>query len=1254
MKLFKLFLITLSFLIVFCFLPPAFGQNEAHREVVKVNFSETAMKNALTDLFNAVPSKPYRLFFAGPPPPGEISDKFTATFDVALKRLLKKCPVFTSVRWDINDCYISIAKEQAKPVVVRAPYSKPEIVVQKGHTSAVTLLEFSPDSAYLGSSSDQETIIWDIATKRLKFYFRGRMTSKPYDYSTKEKLLTTTAGTTQYIWSLETGSNIKSVDLQANTAYSDFHPEISQALVQNSPSLELKNTGTGATLWRIPQEDPNVTQHQAKLLPSKKIVVDRPDEGAGGVIKGDILNLYDSLNGQFKKKIEVGDAIQDYVVNPSQTVVATLCQDYVKVWDLQTGELKKKFAVKQNFSDGGNISSIFFSGDSKKLYTSGWQLNEFDLEKNTVISSRDVTDPIISRASSADGKLLAFANSRGEITVQNQSGETLNTFGSDSSIEFVAFDRTENTLISGMRNQLVLWDRRMEKTPIFLSANPPYLYSARSNTLVCADSNGYVTFWDLKNTWVKGEGPSEFPLKQKINAKTPVALSFDGEWLAIAEGKTIKIWRNYNSKPFMTLAPPVDAETVTFLSFCSNGNGLVSKDGDNVRIWDLNQRKVVDRRVPVTNSDLSRNWSPAVSARGDSVAWTANTRMKVFNITTKTDYPERRSYGQTPVFSPDDRFVAASDISGTVEVWDDKMERLALMPRMGFNPHFSSDGKTLFTFGDFATKDGYLNTAVGWDAPMIMLTDTRTWQPVGTLEGHHGRITSLSCSRNGERLLTGGKDSTLRLWDVVHGKEIAQFITSGKEGYVVVNSKNQYMASKDALKSVAFRYNKSLYPFSQFDLTLNRPDKVLESLGSGNKVRIALLRAAYEKRLVRANVKSSDIGVYIQAPDLEIAEKLPTSVNVPTLHLTVKAKDREYDLVSLNVFVNGSPIFGLLGMNLISEKTKEIRKEIDIPLGQLKNQIEISVTNKNGISSPSRTFSISYPKAFGLKRDLYLLCIGISDYLDTQRKLNFGKIDATDMNALFKENLKSGFNKIHPILLTDTDASKEKIKAALNELSMSHPQDTVIITYAGHGVIGGDLRFFLTTFETNFKHVTDLTAIPFDEFELALANIPAHRKLVVLDACQSGYFESAISGNSEYSVEQVIGIMEDQFSTLEKGAGAIIISACGGYSKANESVALGNSVFTKACKLALARNQDSFAPADKNRDRRVTTTEFFQYLSVKVPEMTNQLQKPTSLRENLEFEFLVAGEEAVIKPVRSGFPYNSAPILRKRSKPRGQ
>jgi uncharacterized caspase-like protein len=95
-------------------------------------------------------------------------------------------------------------------------------------------------------------------------------------------------------------------------------------------------------------------------------------------------------------------------------------------------------------------------------------------------------------------------------------------------------------------------------------------------------------------------------------------------------------------------------------------------------------------------------------------------------------------------------------------------------------------------------------------------------------------------------------------------------------------------------------------------------------------------------------------------------------------------------------------------------------------------------------------------------------------------------------------------------------------------------------------------------------------------------------------------------------------LMQQLFADLNKGTGAMVISSAGGAEYAFESPTWNNGVFTYSLLEGVKTKN-----ADKNKDGQIMVSELRDYVIDKVQNLTEGKQRPTSRKENLEFDFKV-------------------------------
>ena len=123
------------------------------------------------------------------------------------------------------------------------------------------------------------------------------------------------------------------------------------------------------------------------------------------------------------------------------------------------------------------------------------------------------------------------------------------------------------------------------------------------------------------------------------------------------------------------------------------------------------------------------------------------------------------------------------------------------------------------------------------------------------------------------------------------------------------------------------------------------------------------------------------------------------------------------------------------------------------------------------------------------------LFIGIDRYASSQiSELTCARRDAIALEALFTDTLGGS-----SVLLTDSDATRERIAVEFAGMATCDPDDTIVIAFSGHGSETHELV-------PHDARVSDLptTAIPLDQLQNWFSLIPARRLVFVLDCCFSG------------------------------------------------------------------------------------------------------------------------------------------------------
>jgi WD40 repeat protein/serine/threonine protein kinase len=494
------------------------------------------------------------------------------------------------------------------------------------------------------------------------------------------------------------------------------------------------------------------------------------------------------------------------VFSPGGERIASASQDgKVTIWDAQSGQQLVQFRAHEK-----HARSVAFSPDGRLLATSSWDKTVKIWDVQTLAGERNPSPlhtlhhhgGVWSVVFSPDGKRLASAGDRkvrsempvlqlAEVKIWDPtSGQELCTIeGQERELwAALAFSPDGQSLATGhlssqegiTGNVVNLWDANTgRKIRTFVGHTQPvhsvafspdgrWLASGAGNIGASAGTQGELKVWDLHS------GRELFDLRAHLTVYA-LAFSPDGRRLASGGGEdqTIKLWDMATGHEAVTFREHFG--NVRSLAFSPNGRQLLSASHDmTVRVWDA---------TPVEGHP-----DPAyLTLRGH--------RGNVTGV----------------AFSPDGRYLASAGVDATVKIWDrwtgHELRTLTGHGGAVLSIAFSRDGRWFASknIGDqtvtiretttwnvirtFRQRGNFWTNSIAFHPPdgkllavagnseigdrIISIWDTATGKETHRLRGFTWNITGVAFDRTGQFLASADADSTIRIWDVDAGKELA-------------------------------------------------------------------------------------------------------------------------------------------------------------------------------------------------------------------------------------------------------------------------------------------------------------------------------------------------------------------------------------------------------------------------------------------------------------------------------------------------
>lgn len=430
-----------------------------------------------------------------------------------------------------------------------------------------------------------------------------------------------------------------------------------------------------------------------------------------------------------------------------------------------------------------------------------------------------------------------------------------------------------------------------------------------------------------------------------------------------------------------------------------------------------------------------------------------------------------------------------------------------------------------------------------------------------------------------------------RIWDAVSGKFLAKlyFFHKLPGEYVIIANDGRFDGTESALNLVHFVHNMKIIPNDILFEDLFTPNLLSHLISNKKSTPKTFITKPAESKII---FRTSD--QYMKYTYFDSIGKLISKKK--ELELSIEINQGEALVNSIKIFQNDSLIESDEFMDVSSIRTNKVK--VELLSGQ--NRFRIAVTDQKGYVLNTNEIVLFYS---GEKptSSLHLFCVGVSDYQNSNLKLNYATIDSDSVMNTIKNLSTRLFSESFTYSLKDSQATRSNILENFTEIKRNAKEDDVLVFYfAGHGRLfhaNNQDKFGLLPYD--FKESNkDKAAITIQEISSLLDKVKAKKQLVVIDACQSGGAVKFYGSRGQLELEAL--------KHLSNNSGFSLLASCRANQEARESKYLNHGIFTYSFLNALRGGADSLY-GDGNQI--TTVKEIDIYLQKMVPKLSESVLK---------------------------------------------